>query len=109
MNKSNKIPTPTVGEILREEFLEPLGITAYRLAKEINVSTTTILDITNNNQKITMDTALRLSRYFGNSAHFWLNLQNDIDLRNQRAKLGSAIEKIKLFNKGSSANSYPTT
>ncbi|HED37944.1 MAG TPA: addiction module antidote protein, HigA family [Ignavibacteria bacterium] len=80
MNKSGKIPTPSVGEILREEFLEPLGITAYRLAEEINVSTTT-LDITNNNRKITADTVLRLSRYFGNSAHFLLNLQNDIDLR----------------------------
>lgn len=104
-----KIPTPTVGEILQEEFLEPLGITAYRLAKEINVSTTTILDIINNNRKITVDTALRLSRYFGNSAHFWLNLQNDIDIRNQRVKLGSDIEKIIPFNKRSGESSYSAT
>jgi addiction module HigA family antidote len=109
MNKSEKIPTPTVGEILREEFLEPFGITAYRLAKEINVSTTTILDIINNNRKITVDTALRLSRYFGNSAHFWLNLQNDIDIRNQRAKIGKDIEKIIPINKGSDKNIYSVT
>lgn len=107
MHKSVKISTPSVGEILREEFLEPLGITAYRLAKEINVSTTTILDIINNNRKITVDTALRLSRYFGNSAHFWLNLQNDIDLRNQRANLGSDIEKIIPLSKSSGEGSYP--
>jgi len=107
MNKSNKIPTPTVGEILREEFLEPYEITAYRLAKEINVSTTTVLDIINNNKKITVDTALRLSRYFGNSAHFWLNLQNDIDIRNQQVKIASDIKKITPFNKSSGESSYP--
>jgi len=91
---SHKLPTPGVGEILCEEFLDPLGITAYRLAKEINVSTTTILAILNSNRKITVDTALRLSRFFGNSERFWLNLQNDIDLRNQRDKLHSDLKKI---------------
>ncbi len=94
MAASNRIKTPTVGEILHEEFLEPSGITAYRLAKEINVSTTTILDIVNGHRKITVDTALRLSRFFGNSERFWLNLQNDIDLRNQREKLRFALKKI---------------
>ena len=91
---SHKLPTPGVGEILREEFLDPLGITAYRLAKETNVSTTTILAILNSNRKITVDTALRLSRFLGNSERFWLNLQNDIDLRNQRDKLHSDLKKI---------------
>jgi addiction module HigA family antidote len=91
---SLKLRTPGVGEILREEFLDPLGITAYRLAKEINVSTTTILAILNSNRKITVDTALRLSRFFGNSERFWLNLQNDIDLRKQRDKLHSDLKKI---------------
>ena len=90
----HKLPTPGVGEILREEFLDPLGITAYRLAKEIDVSTTTILAILNSNRKITVDTALRLSRFFGNSERFWLNLQNDIDLRNQRVKLHADLKKI---------------
>ncbi len=106
MKKSEKIPTPTVGEILREEFLEPLGITSYRLAKEINVSTTTILDIVNNNRKITVDTALRLSRYFGNSAHFWLNMQNDIDIRNQQAKIAPDIEKIIPYSKSTDEGNY---
>jgi addiction module HigA family antidote len=94
MTGYKRITTPNVGEILREEFLEPLGITAYRLAKEINVSTTTILEILNGNRKITVDTALRLSRFFGNSDRFWLNLQNDIDLRRKREKLGPDLDKI---------------
>lgn len=94
MTKFKKIPVPSVGEILREEFLEPMGITAYRLSKEINVSTTTILNIINNNRKITVDTALRFSRFFGNSESFWLNLQNEIDLRNRREELQSALDKI---------------
>jgi len=94
MAKTNKLPVPSAGEILREEFLEPMGITAYRLSKEINVSTTTIIDIVNGKRKITVDTALRLSKFFGNSDRFWLNLQNDIDLRNQREKLRSDLEKI---------------
>jgi antitoxin HigA-1 len=93
-----KITTPTIGEILREEFLEPLGITAYRLAKEVNVSTTTVLEILNGNRKITVDTALRFARYFGNTEKFWLNLQNDIDLRNKRESLQIALNKIKPFN-----------
>ena len=93
--KSNRIPTPTVGEILREEFLDPSGITAYRLAKDINVSTTTILEILNGRRKITVETALRLAKYFGNSERFWLNLQNDIDLRKKRENLSKEIENIK--------------
>jgi antitoxin HigA-1 len=98
MKKLNNIPTPTAGEILREEFLDPLGITAYRLSKEINVSTTTILEILNGNRKITVDTALRFSRFFGNSERFWLNLQNDIDLRNKRDKLQKELNKISPYN-----------
>jgi antitoxin HigA-1 len=94
MSILKRIATPGVGEILREEFLEPFGITAYRLAKEINVSTTTILEILNGNRKITVDTALRLSRYFGNSERFWLNLQNDIELRLKREKLRPDLDKI---------------
>ena len=94
MAELHKIPTPDVGEILREEFLDPLGVTAYRLAKSINVSTTTILDILNGKRKITVDTSLRLSRFFGNSERFWLNLQNDIDIGNQREKLRSDLKKI---------------
>jgi len=94
MRKSDRIPTPTVGEILREEFLDPLGITAYRLAKDIKVSTTTVLEILNSKRKITVETALRLAKYFGNSERFWLNLQNDIDIRKQRENLAKKLEDI---------------
>ena len=92
--KADRIPTPTVGEILREEFLDPLGITAYRLAKDIGVSTTTILEILNGRRKITVETALRLAKYFGNSERFWLNLQNDIDLRKRKERLARELENI---------------
>lgn len=69
------------GEILRLEFLEPLGITPYRLSKDIAVAQTRISGILSEKRSITADTALRLSRYFGNSAQFWLNLQTQYDLR----------------------------
>ena len=75
------LPIIHPGEILREEFLHPLGITAYRLAKDIHVPVTRIADIVHERRSISADTALRLSRYFGNSAQFWLNLQTHYDLR----------------------------
>jgi addiction module HigA family antidote len=69
------------GEILRLEFLEPLNITPYRLSKDIDVAQTRISEILSEKRSITADTALRLSRYFGNSAQFWMNLQTRYDLR----------------------------
>jgi addiction module HigA family antidote len=96
MNK-NSIETPNVGEILKEEFLDPLNITPYRLSKEINVSTSTILDIVHNRRKLTVEMALRLSRFFGNSHRFWLNLQNEIEIRETQAKMGKDLEKIRVF------------
>ena len=75
------IEAPTVGEILREEFMEPLDVSAYALAKAINVPTSRIQDILHNRRKITADTSLRLARYFGVSDRFFLNIQNDIDVR----------------------------
>lgn len=96
MNK-NSIETPNVGEILKEEFLDPLNITPYRLSKEINVSTSTILDIIHNRRKLTVEMALRLSRFFGNSHRFWLNLQNEIETRETQAKIGKDLEKIRVF------------
>ncbi len=100
MNKNtDRIPTPTVGEILKTEFIEPLGITAYRLAKDLNLSTTTIINILNGKRKITIETALRLSKYFGNSAKFWLNLQNDIDLRIHAEKPHQDVDKVKPLRK----------
>jgi addiction module HigA family antidote len=94
---NQKIETPNIGEILKEEFLYPLKITPYRLSKELNVSSSTILDIVHNKRKISVEMALRLSRFFGNSHKFWLNLQNEIDIRETKAKMERDLEKIHLF------------
>jgi len=75
----------TPGEILQEEFLIPMGISQYRLAKELNIPQTRISGIVSGNRRITADTALRLSLFFGNSAKFWLGLQNDFDIENTKA------------------------
>ena len=75
------IDAPTVGEILREEFMEPLGVSSYALAKAINVPASRIQDILHDRRKITADTSLRLAKYFGVSDKYFLNLQNDIDVR----------------------------
>lgn len=88
------IPTPSVGEILSEEFLQPLEITPYRLAKELHVATSSILDIVHDRRRLSVDMALRLSRYFGTSERFWLNLQNEIDIRNRRESLARDLETI---------------
>jgi addiction module HigA family antidote len=75
------------GEILLEEFLIPMEITAYRLSKDISIPQTRVSEIIKGNRRITADTALRLSKYFGNSAKFWLGLQDDFDLEEElRAK-----------------------
>ncbi len=68
------------GEILREEFLSPLGIPAYRLSKELFIPQSRISEILKGKRRVTADTALRLSAFFGNSAKFWLNLQQDYDI-----------------------------
>lgn len=75
------IPTPSMGEILREEFMQPLNLSAYRLAKEMHVPVSRIQAILNNRRKITADTSLRLARFFGVSDSYFLYLQNDLDLR----------------------------
>jgi addiction module HigA family antidote len=81
------------GEILREEFLEPMDISAYRLAKDINVPQTRIAAILAGERAITPDTALRLSRYFGMSDRFWSTLQANYDLEVARDALGTRLEK----------------
>jgi antitoxin HigA-1 len=77
------------GEILREEFLQPLGITQYRLAKDISVPPRRINEIVHGLRNITADTALRLARYFSTSERFWLNLQSRYDLESEKDRLGS--------------------
>ena len=86
------------GEILSEEFLIPLNISAYRLAKDIEIPQTRVSEILKGNRRITAGTALRLSKYFfGNSAKFWLGLQDDYDLEEENNSKGSVIKSIKAF------------
>jgi len=97
MNKEY-VETPTIGEIIREEFLEPLDITPYRLSKELKVSTSTILDLLHNKRKITVEMSLRLSKFFGNSYKFWLNLQNELEIRETRNRMSKELDKIKSYS-----------
>jgi len=89
-----KLEPITPGTILQEEFLEPLGITAYKLSKEIKVQQTAISQIIKGKRKISVDMAVRLSRYFSNSAQFWLNLQNFHDLESIKEKNDYIINEI---------------
>ena len=81
------------GEILLEEFLIPLGLSQYRVAKEINVSARRINEIVHGKRSISADTALRLSRFFGTSERFWLNLQLRYDLEVEKEKLADVLER----------------
>jgi addiction module HigA family antidote len=83
------------GEILLEEFLLPFNISAYRLAKDIEIPQTRISEIIKGNRRITADTALRLSKYFGNSAKFWLGLQDDYDIEEEISSKGITLKSIK--------------
>ncbi len=87
------------GEVLSAEFLIPLNITAYKLTKDINIPQTRISEIVKGNRRITADTALRLSKYFGNSAKFWLVLQDDFDLEEELVAKETIFKSIKIFNK----------
>lgn len=90
---TQKLPLPTPGEMLREEFLTPLGITPYQLAKDIRVPQTRISAILAGERTITADTGLRLDRYFGLSDGWWVRLQLDCDLRKAQRELGARIER----------------
>lgn len=83
------------GEVLLEEFLIPLNITAYKLCKDLNIPQTRISEIIKGKRRITADTALRLSLYFGNSAKFWLGLQNDFDIEDEINNNQTALKLIK--------------
>jgi addiction module HigA family antidote len=91
-----KSPTPLrfphPGEILQMEFLEPMGVTQYRLAMDLKIPHSRVTAIIRGRRAITPDTALRLSRYFGTSAEFWIGLQQEYDLRKARAECGKDIE-----------------
>jgi addiction module HigA family antidote len=82
------------GEVLFEEFLKPMGISAYRLAKQTNIPQTRISEICKGKRRITADTALRLSKYFGTTPQFWLGLQDDYDLEEQQEILSDELARI---------------
>jgi len=82
------------GEILLEEFLKPLDITQYRISKDIGIPQTRISQIVKGQRRITADTALRLSKYFGTSAKFWLGLQDDYDLEEEKMHIENLLESI---------------
>ena len=90
-----RIPNIHPGEILEEEFLKPLGITAYRLAKDTKVPPTRVSQILKRRRGISADTALRFARYFGTTPDFWLGLQMEFDLREESRAKAAEIRKIK--------------
>jgi antitoxin HigA-1 len=93
MNNEKLLPPIHPGEILMEEFLEPMGISQYRLAKDISVSPRRINEIVHGKRAITPDTALRLSRFFGLSERFWVNLQTRYDLEKEKDRLRDRLDK----------------
>ena len=88
------IELPTAGEILMEEFMQPLNISAYKLAQDIKVPVSRIQDILHNRRKITADTSIRLAKYFGLSDRFFLDIQNDIDIREAKRNIEEDLAAI---------------
>ena len=92
-----KLPNIHPGEILKEEFLIPLNISAYKLSKDLGIPQTRTSEILKGNRRITADTALRLSQYFGTTAKFWLGLQDDYDIEEEKSIKSKELESIKKF------------
>ncbi|MEE3376965.1 MAG: HigA family addiction module antitoxin [Lachnospiraceae bacterium] len=92
------IPAPKMSEILLEEFMAPMNLSAYRLAREIHVPVSRIQDILHDRRKITADTSLRLAKYFGVSDKYFLDIQNDIDIRELKASMSAEIAQIHPYN-----------
>ena len=86
------------GEVLQQEFLIPLGITAYKLSKDIGIPQTRISEILKRNRRVTADTALRFAKYFGNSAKFWLGLQDDFDIEEEQNAKSKELASIEQFH-----------
>lgn len=86
------------GEILEEEFLNPMGITAYKLSQAIGVPQTRTSQIIKGRRRITADTALRLAKFFGTSSKFWLGLQNDFDIEEEKRNIKRELELIERLN-----------
>ena len=88
------IPTPTMSEILMEEFMIPMNLSAYKLAKDIHVPISRIQAILHQGRRVTADTSLRLAKYFGVSDRYFLDLQNDIDMRNLKVEMQEEFDAI---------------
>ncbi|MGF7427998.1 HigA family addiction module antitoxin [Lactiplantibacillus argentoratensis] len=93
----NEIPTSKISEILEEEFMAPLHISAYFLAQQIGVPTSRIQDLLHDRRQVTVDTSLRLGRFFGVSDRYFLELQNDIEIRNLKQTHGAEYAQIKKY------------
>src|SRR3989337_3490434 len=87
------------GEILQEEFLLPLGLSAYRLSKDVGIPQTRVSEIIKGNRRVTADTALRLSKYFGKTAKFWLGLQDDFDIEAEEHLKSKELESIERYQR----------
>ena len=96
--KSKLLSNITPGEILNEEFLRPLGITKYRLAKETGITPISITKIVKGEKAITPEIALKIGKFFDTSAEFWLNIQNSYDLRKARKNIDSKLKKIPKYS-----------
>ena len=90
-----RVGLPKISEILKEEFMIPYHLSAYRLAKEIDVPVSRIQDLLHDRRKITAETSIKLGKYFGVSEKFFLNLQNDIDLREAKELFANSLSKIR--------------
>ena len=91
---NNRIETPSIGEILQEEFMIPMGLSAYKLAQDIKVPVSRIQDILHGRRKITADTSLRLANLFDVSDAYFLDMQNEIDMRNLKILLADELAEI---------------
>ena len=94
----NDLETPKRSEILSEEFMWPFGLSAYRLAQEIHVPVSRIQDILHDRRKITADTSIRLGKFFGVSDRYFLDIQDDIDIRNTKMQIMEEINSISAFH-----------
>jgi antitoxin HigA-1 len=97
--KDRSIPTPTMGEFLEEEYMKPLHLSAYRLAKDIHVPVSRVQDLLHNRRAVTADTSLRLGLYFGLSPDFFLKIQNDLDLRKAKEEAKEDLALIQPYKK----------
>jgi addiction module HigA family antidote len=107
MKNTNRLPPVHPGEVLLEDFMKPLGITQYRLAKDIGVSSLRVSQIVHGKRSITADTAMRLARYFGTSAGIWMRIQARYDLEvAQAADAGKIAKEVKLRSSASGAHTH---